>query len=320
MLEIVNVIIDVLDKKEAIHFKSFLASLPENSAWFLISDYCLDDSNKINDVISFSLLSNHDTIDNIKNYIKHFAPVDLKKTRSVSDGFLSYINSSVIYHFSIVIPREDKLLNIFFKDKDMNYVLDFMNDECDTLRLNNTDAANYYSDVQKKIRIFKEDMKKKNFNKKLLRKIFLASSLGSSIIFLLKKYANPTHIGWISDRDAIVDTYNGFAFDNMFFWYKIISHSKGMNWADPKFIFAVPEKTGDNFLDELIRIPDYIAGTLSSFRIDDSESLLNMRKKHMEVVGYSLINSDNQATIKLSYKNSILSAYNLKLIANENEV
>lgn len=325
MLEIVNVIIDVLDKKEAINFKSFLANVPENAAWYLISDYCIGDSNKVNDVLSFSLLLNHDTTDNIKDYIKHFAPVDLKKTRSISEGFVSYVNSPVIYHFSIIIPREEKLLNNFFTEKDMNDVFDFMNKTCNKIKLinaesNNIGIANYYADVQKRISALRQDAKKKNFNKKLLRKIFLASSFGASIIFLLKKYSNPSHVGWVSDRDAIIDTYNGFAFDNMIFWYKIISCVKGMYWNDPQFMFITPEKTGNNFLDELIRIPDYIAGTLASFKIDDEKSLLAMKSKHMEFVGYSLVNSENQATIKLVCKNSILSAYNLKLIVNESEV
>jgi len=106
----------------------------------------------------------------------------------------------------------------------------------------------------------------------------------------------------------------------MLFWYKIISFTKEMYWTHPQFMFATPEKTGNNFLDELIRIPDHIAGTLSSFKIDDKESLLAMKSKHMEFVGYSLVNSENQVTIKLIYKNSILSAYNLKLIVNQNEV
>jgi len=176
MLEIVSVLVDVLDKKEAINFKSFLANVPENAAWYLISDYCIGDSNKINDVLSFSLLLNHDNITNVKDYIKHFAPVDLKKTRSISEGFVSYVNSPVIYHFSIIIPREEKLLNNFFTEKDMNYVFDYMNEQCNALKSinaesNNIDTANYYVDVQKRIRAFKQDTKKKNFNKKLLRKI-----------------------------------------------------------------------------------------------------------------------------------------------------
>lgn len=133
---------------------------------------------------------------------------------------------------------------------------------------------------------------------------------------MLKKYSSPTHIAWVSDRDAIIDKHNGFAFDNMLFWYKIVSHGLEFAKIDPQFIFQEPEKEAENYYDELIRIPDYIAGSLASIDIENKENLLTIHDKHWQMFNNVYTNPMNQATLKVECKNEMLSVYNFKWIEN----
>lgn len=83
---------------------------PKDASWYVISDYSFGDKNKKNDVVSFSVLLCHDTLYNIKEYISAFAPKDIKNTRTVSKGFIQYLNSPVIFHFSFIIDRNTKFM------------------------------------------------------------------------------------------------------------------------------------------------------------------------------------------------------------------
>jgi hypothetical protein len=56
-------------------------------------------------------------------------------------------------------------------------------------------------------------MSRPTFNETLMRKILLTGLFGAAIVNLLKKNSTPTKVLWVSDRDAIIDKYDGFAFD-----------------------------------------------------------------------------------------------------------
>lgn len=314
MVEVLDVLKDVLDKKESEHFKNFLSKFPNIKSWYLVSDYCVEDPNKANDVFTFSLLLNIDKLDNIKEYIKLYAPTDLKKTKTVTEGILDFINSDAIYHFSLLIPRNQKLLASLCNKIKFAEILSYM-----TLLITNTrnalpERAANYDGMLKRIQLVKIDTLKSTFNEKLLRKIFIASCFGAVIIYMLKKHSHPTHIAWISDRDAIINTYDGFAFDNMYFWYEFLATQEKFLPSELQILYIEPEKIGENFADELIRIPDFIAGTLASIDLSTEVNKLQLQEKHKILLQHSFTDSFNHATIRLQKKDDYLSSYNFKWV------
>lgn len=313
MNQILLLLTELLGKKENEAFKNFLKpfNVP-NLEWYLISDYCIDDINKLNDVFSFSLLLNHDEIENIKEFIKAGAPKDIKSTKDVGESFLSYVNSSVIYHFSFIIPRDNKLLKGFYSKDMMLSEISFMNRVCENSIIDNTTGLNdYYKEVQKRIKQIKIEMQRPTFNETLMRKILLTGIFGASIASLLKTNSTPKKVLWISDRDAIIDKYDGFAFDFMFMHYLLLPTDKYLSTDKFEFMFNNIEHT---FFDELIRIPDYYAGTLASIDLKDKRQLETLHAKHKTFVRGSIVNSINQANIKMECTDSKLSAYNTKWV------
>nr|WP_315203576.1 hypothetical protein [uncultured Flavobacterium sp.] len=316
MNDIPGLLIDILSKKETETFKIFLESFGvEKKEWYLVSDYCIDDKNKLNDVFSFSLLLNHDNIHNIKDFLKTSAPKDLKNAKDISDSFLSYVNCPIGYHFSFVIPRESKLLKSYYSKERIIYELDYLNKTLEHSKPHyHKELVDYYIEVQKAIKQINIEALRATFNENLMRKILLTGIFGGAIMYLLKINSSPTKVMWISDRDAIIDKYDGFAYDWMFSMYNLLPTDKHLSKEPFEFIFNPSEASGHNFFDELIRIPDYLAGTLASMDLNDCKKFETMQHKHKTFLAGSITNSTNQANIKIEIKNSMLSMYNLKWV------
>ena len=64
---------------------------PTGMPWTLVSDYCVGDDGKKNDVFSFVVIANHDKTENISQYISAVAPRDIKKVRHVPLGLMQYL-------------------------------------------------------------------------------------------------------------------------------------------------------------------------------------------------------------------------------------
>ena len=84
MLELAIPIKENFQKSALKDLTLWFATLPDNASWYVISDYCFGDKTKKNDSATFSILLNHDKLENIKDYINHFAPKDIKSSRKVS--------------------------------------------------------------------------------------------------------------------------------------------------------------------------------------------------------------------------------------------
>lgn len=317
MKQIIDTFLGVLDKTESNYFREFLSVLPDNSAWYLISDYCIDDSTKFNDVITFSLLCNYDRHENIKDLINNLAPRDLKKTKNINADFLQYLNSPYVYHFSLVIPKKEKLLAKLLNKVPLDKMTEWMNKVYENSKEVGALDKDFCNGAQKRLKLIQREIQRQGYNKKLIREILLTSSLGASIMFLLQKYSSPQKIAWISDRDAIIDKFDGFAFDNMYFWYEIAVADKTFEKVKPDIIFVEPEKVGENYFDELIRLPDYITGSLASIDMENKESLVEIKDKYKWMFVDVFTEPINQATIKVECNDKYaLSVYNFKWTNN----
>ncbi|MGE4544025.1 MAG: hypothetical protein AB7D06_07950 [Pedobacter sp.] len=277
---------------------------PSNASWYVISDYCFGDETKKNDAVCFSILLNHDKIANIKEYINHFAPKDIKSTRSVSPEFLRYINSPVIFNVTFLFERDSKLLKEYSTKKNMENFLPAFKSFVQQIDKNSSFEEGYVDSVLKRVNTFENDFKKNNFNKKLSRHIYYVATFASLIFHYLTIVKSPTHIQWVSDRDALSWRYDGFVYDLAYFMF-LSEYSSELLKNDstektilnkPKFIFPIPEKSGDNFYDELVRLPDYLVGTLADLNIENNEF---SKDKYYTILYYSLLNSKNHAVFQL---------------------
>lgn len=88
MLELLIPLKKTVNQSAKYDLTNWLDTMPDGAAWYVISDYCFGDKTKQNDTVSFTVLLHHDKLENIKEYINHFAPrISSQLGRSLSNFY-----------------------------------------------------------------------------------------------------------------------------------------------------------------------------------------------------------------------------------------
>ena len=91
--------------------KSFLEESKGSKRWMLYSDYCLDDSNKPNDVVTFVLVSfiSKEHYCEMQHTIARLQPTDIKHTKFINKDVLDYLKGKHVLFVSFIIDKRKKL-------------------------------------------------------------------------------------------------------------------------------------------------------------------------------------------------------------------
>ena len=65
----------------------------------------------------------------------------------------------------------------------------------------------------------------------------------------------------------MINAYKGLAFDLLTMHFHTMSELTGNNSSDISIIIGVPELEGSMWYDEIVRLPDYIAGTFADWDV-----------------------------------------------------
>ena len=290
----------------AMDMVAWFAEMPDGAAWNVVSDYCIDDERKENDTFSFSIILNHDTYENISSYISHVAPKDIKSSRKSSEGLVAYLKCPVTFSVTYVVSKKSKLLRDYIDDKNMKDFIPNVRKFISGIASADPDKAPYFKEVDARFHSFYKDLNQKNPNYKLSRQIHLVAAFAAMVFRCLEVSVKPSHIRWISDRDAMFDRHNGIAFDLGYIYFLLERNSiqsTNKMILPPKFTFVLPYMDGERSFSEFIRLPDYLAGTLADI------SLSQMRFSHekfIHVFTGALIGSKNNTIIEVLSNNEVM--------------
>ncbi|WP_338679949.1 hypothetical protein OPV09_27275 [Janthinobacterium sp. TB1-E2] len=302
-----------------LRMKNWFAAYPAGMPWTIVSDYCLGDEGKKNDVFSFVVIANHDKTENISEYISGVAPRDIKNIRQVPLGLMQYLTSPqpVTFSVSFVINRDSALLRDYLRVEDM---ASFIPDACELVRALRTNSPasssvnpGYFDEVLRRLGIFEKDLGRKQMNEKLSRQIHLASGFAATLFYLVTNATGAGYLRWISDRDKLIEHNDTIVYDLAYLYFILMSSSRtGLIRNDqgnlildlPKTLFELPEKTGQHRFDALIRLPDYLAGTLADIGPDMSYS----KEKFREMLLGVFVDSPNNWLVHLTSNGERISA------------
>ena len=276
MFDVILALQKVLNQsaKEAIF--DWFAPLPKGAAWHIISDYVFDNPDR-HDTASFVLLLHHDKLETILSYIDNQAPVDIKKSRTASEGLIRYLRSPVVFSFTFVLDDGDNFLSTYAPVSEMIGGLEDIHSIADSMANNSKHSRTYFSEVQSRVKSFIDELKGKS-NAKLARKVLLVAAYTAVVLDYLDTGAEPSHASWVSDRDAMLQRHDGIIWDiaSIMFYvikgYRKPSAANEVNTIDkPQLLHIVPEESGKNYLDPLVRMPDYLAAAASDMNLNTFE-------------------------------------------------
>ncbi len=287
----------------------FTEELKNVEKWICYSDYCFDDNNKPNNVVTFSILPIVDDIKKLECFIKETAKKDIKKTQTINPKFVKFLNKYPLVNFSFILNDRFKIFGQTHNDRKNRLKKDFeATKEMYNLWIKNQPKKKKeYKKVIKKINRCIELI---NSNKKIkqLIDIMLISFLGgycSNII--LNKLNNLKLYGWFSDRDKLFDIENGLV-ANFF-------HNTLHGLIDDKnfqFGTAIADCNFDIFYDEFIKIPDYIAGTLADYNM--TQNVISKDKFNTMLTDYMGDNEYNNYIFSLSVEKSNISFNKIEIL------
>lgn len=250
-------------------FRRWFKDIPVAATWTIVSDYSVGNRNKKNDAFSFVVVLKHDTDQNIASWISSHAPKDIKATRNPSDEFLDYFCCPVTFSYSFVVERESNYLKSAITVDAMKSFTVALQETVHEWKAAEPRNWEYYGELDKKFNLLLKELSGKNPSTALLRRIFLVSSFSAVVLNLIHEEKSPLNIRWISDRDAMFDRHDGLAFDLAWLLFQMMRRRNGgaIDVLRPQLTFASPLMDGATAYEEFIRLPDYLAGTLSDIRL-----------------------------------------------------
>ena len=108
-------VVDETFRKSAVKDISDYLKELHYTKWMIFSDYCINDKNKPNDVLSFTVMPYYDEFDKIKNMLLALSPKDIKNIKKVKQDFLKFLKEAPILNISFVLnePLRAKARSFF---------------------------------------------------------------------------------------------------------------------------------------------------------------------------------------------------------------
>lgn len=262
---------DLFTKKEIRDvIAEFQRKNSSRSKWMMFSDYCLDDKNKANDVITFVLMPYVDEEEYYKmqQKIHETQPFDIKETNKVRKAFLSYLRNENMLIFSFVL-------------NDRKHVLAPLHNQCvqgikETLKticecygewmntIDKEEVKKYNKDVVLNINRLIASLNGKNPDIKLLNDILITAFLGAYVSTKALERIQIEVFGWFSDRDRIISGKNNIVVP-IFYYYQY----NMLGGHQYQFCTFTPDDTKKPFFDDFNRIADVITGAIADYNIDE---------------------------------------------------
>ena len=180
--------IDTTVNKSAIHqFKNFLQKYPEVTKWFMCSDYCIADTKKPNDVVSFVLYPYILDFNEWNEVVSSMQKTDLKHCRQVSPSFCDFTKEGYFFSFNFIL-RENNILRKLDEKASLDYLLKVYIEMTENWQVTTPNNAEAYEKINKKLKKLQNATKQKSFNYKMFGRVIKICFLAGYLRYLLGQF------------------------------------------------------------------------------------------------------------------------------------
>lgn len=268
--------------------------------WTCLSDYCFGDKDKPNDTVTFSLLPYINDFKELSEFINSIARVDIKKTKKFSEEFASFLKTYPLINFTFILNDKQRIFGKNGQEikEELTASFQSVKDQLLIWIKNQPEQVGYYQNMIKKI---DQTLLLIKNNKKIKQivELVLVTYLGAFVSSLIVKKTKPELFGWLSDRDAINEVSKQLSTDLFSIYLFGFSDSQNM-----KFVSAPATSLDKPFYDELLKIPDYITGTLADYNFDSNE--ISKDKFDQVLTNYMAENKHNNFVFRINRDDSQL--------------
>jgi hypothetical protein len=298
-------------------FRNFVAANAGITKWMISADYCLRDNTRANDCYAFSIIPARNSFTDLRDLIRAALPKDIKRARYLSQDGVVLLTDPHIFHIVVVVPKDRDVFN----NGPANNPLEISR-EVAKITLDRAREMERGDNTLKPLRKMVEAARAKSFNYELYGDLLLLGFFFPFVSLLLNRERKAEIIGWMSDRDNMTTWGDRVVWNNATESFRGLGELSGIDVDGTEVHAAVPaELSGPMWFDELIRLPDYFAGTIAAWDApanalpDQPKSLL-----FVQMLEHVIADAGNAVVLKLDIGGDGLQWRRLAVHLNEGHV
>jgi len=227
----------------------------------IAGDYCLRDTTRSNDCFAFTIFPYKEDFGDLCRRIRAVLPRDIKKSRFLTAKGAELLQSPDFFHFVIMVPKERE---IFTNGPGTNPLE--ISREVAKKTLASAQGLGRGPDTIAPLKGIVEHARAKKFKFELYGDLLLLGLFFPYLSLLIAREGHVDLIGWFSDRDDMTIWADGVVWTHATESVRGLGERFGINLANTAFPIGVPNpETGEMWFDDLIRLPDYFAGTMAAW-------------------------------------------------------
>lgn len=293
--EILKALFHTFDQSARSDLQRFIAAQSGITKWMIAADFCLHDPNRPNSTYVFSLIPYDDYPDVLMREIRDSIPKDLKKTRDVRASTVQFLREGRRFHIAFVLSSPPA---VFSNGPGAGSPLEVARESI-ALELERLGRA-----APPSLKKLHEAVKANGFNTELLADLYLLANLLGFVSLVLARETAVVRLGWFADRDSMTTFCDGVL------WHIAARSLHGLSEhfripvpADSPTIAApTPDVLPKDAMwyDELVRIPDYIAGILAAW--DFKGNVIPDNEKYGVLAQQVIADASNMAVLHVYYE------------------
>ncbi len=236
--------------------------------WVIAADFVLTGAERVNDAFAFTIQPYElDDFSELLAKSRQAIPADMKRVRRLQAAAAAFLADRSRFHFCFLPTRDRHGLG---SREDAQEALADLLDHLRGLPEMPSKPA-----LVRKIEALIQRAKARNFNFALLHNIVFLAAVAGWLAMLIARHSRPEMIMWVFDRDAMTTAFDGIVYDMTFNNFHALCRMEGVGGNRVLLSHATDPDAGDwrgAWFDDLIRAPDYIAGTLARWELGTTEA------------------------------------------------
>jgi hypothetical protein len=273
-----------LEKSFLSDLRDYLSLHKEVQHFSIYSDYCINAASKFNNVASFTLAPSWTANPEMVELFAKKMPKDIKKTRAINGNIIEVLTNQSFFHITFILADTSGTLHAS-GHSEQELAINSMDSVIEMIQMwiqNQPEGKEKFEEQIKRFKSAKYELKKKTANLQLFRLVGIIALFAAYLAFLLSRESEIKTITWFSDRDKITESFNGICFVLFENNHYALCLGEMDESKTPRTGVGIDD-SGESKLwfDSLIRIPDYLAGTIASWKLDEHFTPM---KKHTDLL------------------------------------
>ncbi len=294
--DVFRCLLQTFDGSAVDDFRRFLERNSQVRKWFIAADYCLRDKDKANSVFALTVFPYDDHLQVMQAEIKAALPRDIKKSKEVTQEGIELLRDPRRFHFAFV-----------FKEHPDIYAVGAQATRLETARESLKLAINQLKDVGRtkpqlrRLNALQQKSLSASFNVTLLSDLTVLSILLCLVTLLIQRERPSELVSWFSDRDNMTTWGEGAIWDIAVESVAGLSEHVGIPLPMQSVVVAEPDKAdaGSPWFDDLIRLPDFIAGLFASW--DHTSNMIDAKVKYGQLALGVAAQAQNLAVLNVRW-------------------